>query len=86
MKSLNLQIPNEKPPRSTGRFCVLYLETSQKKNGPEFPERGELRAVLITAAAGHSRKYFRMNRTARTYISGLMFFSLALPDRRLMTT
>ena len=33
----------------------------------------------------YRKMYFRMNSTVRTYISGVIFFYLALPDSRLIS-
>ena len=41
--------------------------------------------LRIFALLAYRKIYFRMNSTVRTYISGVMFFSLALPVRTLIS-
>ena len=40
---------------------------------------------LFSGKAAYRKMYFRMNSTVRTYISGVIFFSLALPVRTLIS-
>ena len=63
-------LPDRKKP-GTKRFRALLWNcyTRRKKRSGIFPR-------------AYSRTYFRMNSTVSTYISGLIFFSRALPVMR----
>ena len=80
----------------TGRFCRgRCLHRPAGDNARPYKPFGiinqKIRSLfvgcgfLFSGKAAYRKMYFRMNSTVRTYISGVIFFSLALPVRTLIS-
>ena len=68
------------PRASSARPYNPHRFEHQTKNPQPFVGCG-----FFSKRSTYRKIYFRMNSTVRTYISGVMFFSLALPVRTLIS-